>query len=320
MTPGRVRNICLQYLRRHGASEHEAEVVFEDYLDAEMRGRHSHGLGALDIALKAFPTRSGPKINIVSPGYIRVDGCGGSGHVVAREAIDIAINQGLPFSILGLRDIWRFNSPGAIARFAGDKGWLSVVVQVGGPAIMAPWGGRDARLGNSPIGIAIPHVDPMLVLDVSMAAITHGAVIAALRENIMLPPNVALAGNGAITEDPFQATATLPFGHKGYGLAVSLELLGGLWLDVPIGRHGQADKRGAIIVLLRADDCSPFHESLDIIAQRFLADLQDASGNVLYPGQGGEMRRREVLKSGFIEISDQILHRLVSVSQQDEGD
>ena len=41
-----VKSLCLAALQRKGALPHEADIVFDDYLDAELRGRASHGFSS----------------------------------------------------------------------------------------------------------------------------------------------------------------------------------------------------------------------------------------------------------------------------------
>src|SRR4051812_17214016 len=98
---------CVAALRAKGATNDEATAVFADYLDAEVRGRLSHGFMAFDVALAAFPTNHEAEIVARTNAVITVDGRGASGHVVARKAIDSAMDSVRTYGacVVGIRDI-----------------------------------------------------------------------------------------------------------------------------------------------------------------------------------------------------------------------
>src|SRR5258708_20124397 len=74
--------------------------------------------------------------------------------------------------------------------------------------VLAPWGGRDARLGTNPICIGIPRPgrDP-IVLDMATSRIAQGKTRLAFNQGEDLEPDVLLA-------DPGDPTTTPPFSAK----------------------------------------------------------------------------------------------------------
>ena len=100
--------------------------------------------------------------------------------------------------------------------------------------IVAPFGGRDARFGTNPFCVAIPRAgsDP-IVLDFATSKMAQGKTRVAYNKGLALEPDTIIDHLGNPTTDPRYTViepsgALLTFGaHKGSGLALICELLGG---------------------------------------------------------------------------------------------
>jgi uncharacterized oxidoreductase len=100
--------------------------------------------------------------------------------------------------------------------------------------IVAPFGGRDARIGTNPFCVGIPRLgrDP-IVLDFATSKIAQGKTRVAYNKGIAVEPGTLIDDRGEPTTNPRYTVvepigALLPFGeHKGAGLALICELLGG---------------------------------------------------------------------------------------------
>ena len=128
-----------------------------------------------------------------------------------------------------------------------DAGLVSVhFVNVISRPIVAPWGGGDGRFGTNPfaVGIPVPGGDPV-VLDMATSVVAQGKVRVAYNKGEPLPAGQLLDDRGHPTLDPRYGVAE-PLGalrtfgeHKGYGLALVCELLGGA-LAGALAVHGPA--------------------------------------------------------------------------------
>jgi len=100
--------------------------------------------------------------------------------------------------------------------------------------IVAAWGGGDARFGTNPICIGVPREgQEPIVLDFATSRIAQGKTRVAHNKGVALEPGTIIDNEGRPTTDP-RYTVIPPFGailtfgeHKGYGLAMIAELLGG---------------------------------------------------------------------------------------------
>ncbi|MGZ5218298.1 MAG: malate/lactate/ureidoglycolate dehydrogenase, partial [Caldimonas sp.] len=116
-----------------------------------------------------------------------------------------------------------------------EAGLVSIhFVNVLSRPIVAPFGGRDARIGTNPfcVGIPRPGHEP-IVLDFATSKIAQGKTRVAFNKGLAVEPGTIIDDHGEPTTDPRYTVieptgALLPFGvHKGAGLALICELLGG---------------------------------------------------------------------------------------------
>lgn len=94
---------------------------------------------------------------------------------------------------------------------------------------MPPWGGRDARLGNNPITLAIPHGDTPVLVDVAMSMFSYGKLEVYKRSGRPLPVDGGLNKNQQPTRNAAEILEThesYPIGYwKGSGLSLALDLI-----------------------------------------------------------------------------------------------
>jgi len=168
------------------------------------------------------------------------DGDRGYGQRMAAEAMSVALSrcrdQGLV--LMGLRNAHHIGRVGTYGEQALAAGFVSIhfVNVVGHDPVVAPYGGRAARLLTNPVCVAVPgtaHTPPVL-LDFATSRIALGKVAIALHKEERLPPGLILDSTGEPTDDPAALFteplgALLPVGeHKGSGLALICELLAGV--------------------------------------------------------------------------------------------
>jgi LDH2 family malate/lactate/ureidoglycolate dehydrogenase len=109
---------------------------------------------------------------------------------------------------------------------------------------IAPWGGSDARLGNSPLGFGVPNPggQPFL-LDMAMSVVARAKIRDAFKQGREIPNTWGTDAKGIPTTDPKAALDgfLLPVGgHKGYGLALMVDLFAGLLSNAAYLTHIQS--------------------------------------------------------------------------------
>ena len=225
-----------------GSNATEARLVAENLVTANLLGHDSHGIGMIpryiDAVLEGgLAPNQHPKATLDTGALLALDGCKGYGQVIGREATQMAIERARQHGscVMALGNSHHLGRIGHWAEMAVAEGLVSIhFVNVISHARVAPYGGRDARFGTNPccIGIPLPGEAPF-VLDYATSAVAQGKLRVAHNKREKVPPGRLIDPEGRPTDDPRYAVippfgAMLAFGeHKGYGMAMACELLGG---------------------------------------------------------------------------------------------
>jgi uncharacterized oxidoreductase len=225
-----------------GSASVEAKRVAENLVLANMLGHDSHGIGMIpryvDAVLEGgLAPNQHPKIVVDAGALVTLDGCKGYGQSIGFEAMHIAIERAKKHGtcIMALGNSHHLGRIGHWAEMAVAEGFVSIhFVNVISHARVAPYGGRDARFGTNPCCIAVPLPgEPPFVLDYATSAVAQGKLRVAHNKGEKVPFGRLIDTEGNPTQDPRYAVippygAMLAFGeHKGFGMAMACELLGG---------------------------------------------------------------------------------------------
>ncbi len=240
-----MKSLLQEILQQAGSDEYEAALVAEHLVRANLTGHDSHGAIMLPTYIKnlqaglLIPGTSAKLIR--NDGSIMVfDGQRGYGQRVAFEAMEAAISRcretGLV--VMALRNAHHIGRVGSYGEQSIAAGLVSLhfVNVIDHPPLVAPFGGRDARISTNPICIAMPATaqNPAVLLDMATSRIARGKAMVAMNKGERMAEGLLLDSDGEPTTDPVvmfrePAGALLPFGeHKGYGLAFFCELLAGV--------------------------------------------------------------------------------------------
>jgi (2R)-3-sulfolactate dehydrogenase (NADP+) len=188
----------------------DVETLAAHFLDAEARGSVGHGLSRIEWleTWDEIDTEARPVRVAAEPGYERWDGNGALGYLTLAAAVDAQLAD--PPATARVVVCARTFPTGALGywvRKLADRGLVGLLTATS-PRRLPPPGGGEPLAGTNPLAIAIPSSDGRpVVSDVSMGAVTHGAVLAGLARPEELVP---FGGEHA---------------HKAFALAVGLQLL-----------------------------------------------------------------------------------------------
>jgi uncharacterized oxidoreductase len=225
-----------------GSEAREARIVAENLVTANLTGHDSHGIGMIPRYVDSLiegglqPNRH-PRVKFDGGALVALDGEAGYGQVIGLEATAIAIERAQRHGVcvMALANAHHLCRIGQWAEQAVAAGLVSIsFVNVISRSIVAPFGGSDARFGTNPFTIGIPlEGQAPFILDMATSGVAQGKVRVAHNKGEKLPPGLLLDDKGNPTLDarfgviePFGALTTFGL-HKGYGLAVVCELLGG---------------------------------------------------------------------------------------------
>ena len=229
-----------------GSSPQEATTVATNLVTANLCGHDSHGVGMLPRYIEAV-LEGGLKPNasvktVLDIGtMLTLNGQRGYGQVIGEQAMRLGIERAKSHGscIMALAESHHLGRIGHYAEMAIAHGLVSVhFVNVMSRPVVAPFGGTDGRYGTNPccIGVPLKGRSPF-VLDFATSRVAQGKMRVAHNEGRQVKPGTLIDAFGHPTTDPGVVVvpqsnglfgALLAFGeHKGYGMAVACELLGG---------------------------------------------------------------------------------------------
>ena len=237
-----LKNAMRRVVQGFGSSPAEVEAVVGNLVTANLMGHDSHGIGMLPRYTSAFlegNLKPNASVSTVLDGgaLLRLDGHCGFGQVIGVQAMDLGIVRAHQHGscIVALGNSHHLGRIGAWAEQAAAAGLVSLhFVNVISRGIVAPYGGADARFGTNPFcaGVPLPGRPPV-ILDFATSVIAQGKTRVAHNKGEAVEPGYLIDDQGKATTNPRYAVvppfgALLTFGeHKGYGLALMCELLGG---------------------------------------------------------------------------------------------
>lgn len=244
IAPDSLRRFATEILSRASGQPGHAAKVADRLVIANLTGHDSHGVGMVPKyveGIRAGQLNPKAKLEVISDKgpFLQVDGHFGFGHVITEEAMDLAIAKAREnhFALLSLRNSFHIGRIGDWGEMAASAGFISIhYVNVLSPnALVAPFGGSAARFATNPYCTAIPATDrtPMTVLDIATSTIAHGKARVAYLSGKKVPWGSLIDAEGRETDDPTvmfeepQGALTTFGAHKGFGLAMLADLLGG---------------------------------------------------------------------------------------------
>jgi L-2-hydroxycarboxylate dehydrogenase (NAD+) len=276
---------------RWGTPPAIADLTADLMVRTDLRGVDSHGVGMLPTYLRWH--RLGWIVPSAEPKIVRdegttavVDGQQAFGHYTSTLAMELAIAKARAHGV-GFVTCRNSNHYGAAANYsmmALTHDMIGLSMTNSGPAVV-PTYGRQAMLGTNPISVAAPagrHFP--FVLDMATSTVAIGKLSVARRWGKAIPAGWALDDEGQPTTDanvayetrlltPLGATRDLG-GHKGYGLAVMVDILSGV-----LAGAGFADVRRRREPEPTRADIGHFFGAIDIARFRdlaaFKADMDD---------------------------------------------
>lgn len=336
--------VTRRIVERGGSNAREAELVAAQLVEANLRGHDSHGVGMIPryvedlVAGELKPNQHVSVARDVGT-MLTLDGNAGYGQVVAYESMELAIARARETGMVatGLTNAHHVGRIGHWAEQCAAAGLVSIhFVNVLARPIVAPWGGRDARIGTNPFCVGIPRqgANP-IVVDFATSRSAQGKVRVAYNKGEKLAPGTMLDDRGEPTTDPEWGVrepygSLLPFGeHKGYALAFACEILGGALAGGSTlhGRDGRRRVHNGMFSIVISPDRAGVAENLQAEMDAFVrfvcaSPVRSGVDRIRVPGDPETETRAARLASG-ISIDDITWQQIVAAGvkvgvQEDE--
>ncbi len=283
----------------------KARMVADLLVAANLRGVDSHGVQLLPYYIEQVergdmnPDAEG-RIASESGACLVYDGQNGIGAEIAGiccdHAVRLARKHGI--SMVVARDSNHFGAAAYWGQKISGAGLIGIVMCNASP-IVAPWQGKQPRLGTNPICVSVPG--PWL-LDMATTTVAANRIWKALMNGEeTIPPGWAMDCDGAPTTKTDAAVRGLPMplgGYKGSGLAMMVEILcavlSGGALSTDVGGIRLRGKPTRVSQTFLAIDVTRFMPQ-DVFAARVEALVKTVKSSAPAKGYG------EVLVAGDLE-------------------
>ena len=234
--------------RAWGMPEDQIATTVELMVEADLRGIDSHGIGmvpAYDEYRRQGKLEVRPDIRVVKEGptFVLIDAGHSLGHVPAamamRKAIGKCAETGIGFGTV--RNSNHFGAAGVYSTMAVEHGFIGIAVTGTTQRSVVPTFAREPMFSTNPIAFAAPaERNRPFSLDMATSTVAVGKLQIARRARKPIPVGWAVAADGRPETDAAAAVAATPKrltplggtrtlgSHKGYGLAMMVEILGSI--------------------------------------------------------------------------------------------
>lgn len=265
-----LRKIETELFSKMGFTPEGAAVVADSLVESDLRGVNSHGVIRVPVYIArlqhkvVFP--DGAAEIIKDFGAIAVmDGHDTFGQVCGAKAMKLAIEKAKQYGIgcVGVINSHHYGAAAYYTEMAARENMVGFSTTNATP-LMTPPGGAAKMVGNNPISIAFPAGDrPPVILDMACSAVAHGKIQLAYKKGQSIPLGWATDAEGSPTTDSEKAMTGFlcPVGgHKGFGLAVIMDLLTGPLLN----GHCGGEITGLTGCYERPQGCGHFFAAIDV--------------------------------------------------------
>lgn len=234
-----LKAFCAGALERAGMKPEYAKLTAEVLGETDGYGTHSHGTKNLHNYIKkaragGLDIQAEPEVVAEGPAFAVMHAHNAMGMVAGVQAMELACEKAKQAGVglVTVKESCHFGAAGYYANLAAQKGMLGLVVSNVDPNMNAP-GARAKALGNNPLAYASPaQSTPSVFLDIAMSNVASLKVFQARADGREIPDSWIVDGDGLPTTDPShypEEGAMQPMAaHKGYGLAVLVDLLTGV--------------------------------------------------------------------------------------------
>ena len=305
-------------LRTRGCPENHAEKVAYEITRNSLEGVYTHGINRFPRLMRNIDDGlvkvNAEPVTVSRFGALEsMDGGLGLGVINAWAAMEraIALAGEHGVGLVALRNTNHWMRAATSGYQACDAGMAAICFTNTLPN-MPMWGAVDARLGNNPLVLAMPHEGGHVVLDMATSQFSYGALELAQLQGRQMPADAGFDAQGNLTRDPgavMKSRRILPTGYwKGAGLSLLLDLFAGCLslgnTTLGIGRlPGDEHGLSQVFIAVNYRAMVPA-EQADAIVEETLADLQaskldEHTQDIRWPGSRLAKTRERNLREGI---------------------
>ena len=334
VNPQKMRELAKAVFMAKDLPEQDAEEIADCLVEANLTGKASHGL----LRIKCYVSRldrggvdphGKARTVFETPTTAVLDAGNAMGMVTGRDAAQLtrekARKSGMAF--VTVRNGEHYGAASYWAeRIAQDD--MIAFSSTNCEPLMAPPGGKKVALGTNPVCVCVPTASyGNVCLDIATSMVAQGKLFDYKLRHRELGQGWAVDENGIPTTDPEKAVYLTPFAaHKGYGLAVIVEILCSVLSGGGIGSEihsllNEPDKPNNVsfcFMGMRIDafrDPEEFRKDMDRFVEYLHATPAAEGARVLFPGEIEMETKKRNEASGF-EIPESLADDLKEIAEK----
>ena len=342
--PEDLTNFCIAAMVKAGLSREDAELSARVFVTTDTWGTFTHGTRQIRGLMKnarrgRLVATAREKIVNQGPSWAIIDACDGMPPSISYRAVELAVEKARQSGMcyIGIRGSSHYGAAGFYANMIAENGMLGLSMCNVEPCMTVP-GGKSRILGTNPIAYAAPTgTDRTIMLDIATSAVAATKIFAAKNEGRSIPDTWLVDEDGVPTTDPTgfpEKGSQLPMaGHKGYGLAVLVEILTATLSGAAMMSGVQSwvadtdapSNQGHAFLALDVGAMMPpeeFHARMGAMAREIKSASMAEGETIFLPGEIEWNKRETALAEGIVMPEDVLisLRGLAEDSQIDPAD
>jgi LDH2 family malate/lactate/ureidoglycolate dehydrogenase len=324
-------------MRKSGVRDEDARLTAEVLVTTDTWGVFTHGTRQLrglmkNVRLGGVDPAASPEVVGEGPSWAIVDAHSAMPPAAAYRAMQTAIRKARATGVayVGVRNGGHFGAAGFYAYLAAREDMIGITTGNVDPGVIVP-GARGRVLGTNPIAYAVPAgAEHPLLFDIATSAVAATKVYAAIAEGRPIPDTWLVDEEGLPTTDgskyPWQGALMPMAGHKGYGLALFVEVLSAVLSGAAITKEvyswvmhpDKPGNQGFGFLVIHVDQIMPvaiFKARMDgLIREIRTAPKAKGIERIYLPGEM-EWERRDVALAAGIALPADVRLSLAGLAQ-----
>lgn len=318
---------CEEALVKAGVSRENAAIVADVLITTDTFGVMTHGTKNLNQYIQkmqagGLDAKAEPIVEAEGPAFAILNGNKAIGMVSACKAMRLAVEKAKQVGIayVGVRNSCHFGAAGYYANLAAKEGLIGLSMSNADPVIAVPNGSKKA-IGTNPFSFAAPLGNgKSIFLDIALSNVAALKVIMAQEKKQAIPDTWLVDEDGLPTTDaykfPKSASLQPMAAHKGYGLAVLVELLASVMTGAGILSEiaswnldlSSVNNAGHAFIAIDVSKMMPM-DTFTARIHQMASELKNgpkAKGvaEIFLPGEMEWEKREQILKAGELVLTE----------------
>ena len=328
---------CIAAMTKNGLSQEDAELSAHVFVKTDTWGTFTHGtrqLRGLMTNARSGRLVASAKEEVVAqgPSWAIIDAKDGMPPAISYRAVQTGIEKAKEtgMAYIGIRGSSHYGAAGFYANMIAENGMFGMSMCNVEPCMTVP-GGKSRILGTNPIAYAAPTGgERTIMLDIATSAVAATKIFAAKNEGRSIPDTWLVDEEGLPTTDPSiypEKGAQLPMaGHKGYGLAVFVEILTAVlsgsammsavhsWVAYDDPEPSDQGHAFLVIDVGAMMPIAQFHERIGVMSNEIKSAEVAVGTTIFLPGEMEWEKREKALVDG-IEMPEDVLISLRGLAE-----